>query len=162
MKQTNTGDGLGQDLAGLEHLDLGNLRRRWRTVTGRAAPEQLPRALLVRMLAYRIQANAFGDLDRDSIRVLRDVAEQRVKGVVPTLEGLNLSSRGERTLAPGTVLGREHLGVVHHVMVLTEGFAWNGVTYRSLSDVAFAITGTKWNGPRFFGLGKYAGKRGAA
>lgn len=68
------------------------------------------------------------------------------------MESLNLSSRGARSLAPGTVIGREHGGTVHHVMVLTDGFAWNGTTYRSLSEVAYAITGTRWNGPRFFGL----------
>ena len=48
--------------------------------------------------------------------------------------------------------GCEHGGTMHHVMVLTDGFAWNGKTYRSLSEVANAITGTRWNGPRFFGL----------
>jgi hypothetical protein len=68
------------------------------------------------------------------------------------LDSLDLSSRGKTALAPGTVIGREHGGTMHHVMVLTDGFAWNGQTYRSLSEVAFAITGTKWNGPRFFGI----------
>lgn len=84
------------------------------------------------------------------------IAGQRAKGDagagVPTLEGLNLSVRGAGALAPGTVIGREHGGTMHHVMVLADGFAWNGVTYRSLSEVAFAITGTRWNSPRFFGL----------
>jgi hypothetical protein len=50
------------------------------------------------------------------------------------------------------VLVREWEGVLHHVVALDEGFAWNGITYRSLSQVARAITGTRWNGPRFFGL----------
>lgn len=57
-------------------------------------------------------------------------------------------------LRPGTVLVREHAGALHRVMVLKEGFAWNGQTYPSLSRVARAITGTSWNGPRFFGLDK--------
>jgi hypothetical protein len=55
-------------------------------------------------------------------------------------------------LRPGTTLSREWNGQMQRVSVLSEGFAWNGKTYRSLSQVAFAITGTRWNGPRFFGL----------
>jgi hypothetical protein len=147
---------VSQRLADLAALDLEALRRRWRALTGRTAPEHLPRHILVRLLAYRIQADAFGDLDGKSIKTLRQIAEQRAKGGgaggAPTLESLNLSSRGARSLAPGTVLGREHGGVMHHVMVLADGFTWNGTTYRSLSEVACAITGTHWNGPRFFGL----------
>ena len=55
-------------------------------------------------------------------------------------------------LTPGTVLVREWYRQSQRVMVMADGFAWNGQTYDSLSKVAFAITGTKWNGPRFFGL----------
>jgi hypothetical protein len=55
-------------------------------------------------------------------------------------------------LRPGTVLGREWNGWMHRVAVLADGFVWNGQTYASLSKVAFAITGTRWNGPKFFGL----------
>ena len=55
-------------------------------------------------------------------------------------------------LLPGTVLTREWNGQMHRVMVVKDGFAWDGRSYDSLSTVAFAITGTKWNGPRFFGL----------
>ena len=147
---------VSQELAGLAELDLSALQRRWRQLTRRPAPEHLPKQLLSRLIAYRIQADAFGDLDSHSVRLLRQIAEQRVKGKagagVPTLESLNISSRGAKGLAPGTVIGREHDGTMHHVMVLADGFAWNGTTYRSLSEVAFAITGTRWNGPRFFGL----------
>ena len=60
--------------------------------------------------------------------------------------------RRRSELKPGAILTREWNGRDHRVMVVNEGFAWNGETYDSLSDVAFAITGTKWNGPRFFGL----------
>ena len=65
-----------------------------------------------------------------------------------------------RTLRPGTVLGREWNGRMQRVAVLAGGFAWNGKTYPSLSQVAFAITGTRWNGPRFFGLRDKAQKGG--
>jgi hypothetical protein len=152
---------VSQELAGLAELDLKALRRRWRLLSGRPAPEHMTKQLLIRMIAYRIQADVFGDLDGQSIKLLRRIAEQRAKGKtgtgVPTLESLNVSSRGAKSLAPGTVIGREHGGTMHHVMVLADGFAWNGTTYRSLSEVAFAITGTRWNGPRFFGL-KSGGK----
>ena len=60
--------------------------------------------------------------------------------------------RRRTELKPGTILTREWNGQIHRVMVVDDGFAWNGKTYDSLSKVAFAITGTKWNGPRFFGL----------
>ncbi len=149
-------DKIARELDGLAELDLDALRRRWRRLTGRPAPEHISKQLLVRLIAYRIQADAFGDLDGESIKLLRHIAEQRAKGKagngVPTLESLNISSRGAKSLALGTVIGREHGGTMHHVMVLADGFAWNGATFRSLSEVAFAITGTRWNGPRFFGL----------
>lgn len=156
MSSSRIDEEIARELAGLAELDLNGLRRRWRRLTGRPAPEHISKQLLIRMIAYRIQADAFGDLDGQSIKLLRQIAEQRAKGKagsgVPTLESLNVSSRGAKSLAPGTVIGREHGGTMHHVMVLADGFAWNGVTYRSLSEVAFAITGTRWNGPRFFGL----------
>lgn len=154
---------VSQELAGLAELDIEALRRRWQLLTGRVTPEHISKQILIRLIAYRIQADAFGDLDRQSIKLLRQIAEQRAKGKagtgVPTLESLNVSSRGAKSLAPGTVIGREHGGTMHHVMVLAEGFAWNGATFRSLSEVAFAITGTRWNGPRFFGL-RTSGKEG--
>jgi hypothetical protein len=147
---------VSQELANLAALDLDVLRRRCRGLTGRPAPEQLPRHLLIRLIAYRIQADSFGDLDGQSIKLLRELGKQRdnreARSGVPTLESLHLSSRGARSLAPGTVIGREHGGTMHHVLVLSDGFAWNGTTYRSLSEVAYPITGTRWNGPRFFGL----------
>ena len=70
---------------------------------------------------------------------------------------------GNQRLKPGSVIVREHDGVDHRVMVLDEGYAWNGKTFGSLSSVARAITGTNWNGQRFFGLKeKRAGAEGAA
>lgn len=167
MSVRHTKSEVNQELAGLAILDLDTLRRRWRILNGRPAPEHLPRHLLVRLIAYRVQAEAFGDLDSRSIKLLQGLAQQQAKrgggaSGVPTLESLNLSSRGTRSLAPGTVIGREHGGTMHQVTVLTDGFAWSGTAYRSLSEVAYAITGTRWNGPRFFGLkskGKVSGGR---
>ena len=144
-----------EQISALQDFDTAALRHRWRALTGRLLPPHLPRSLVIRLLAYHIQADAFGDLDTDTARILDRIAKQQQnlpgKGK-PTLESLGLSSRGERKLSMGTVLVREHAGINHHVMVLEEGFAWNGTTYRSLSEVARAITGTRWNGRRFFGL----------
>ena len=141
------------EIAHLRGLDLQALRARWRSLTGRAAPAHLPKALLLRVLAYRVQAAAFGDLDQATARLLDRIADEarsgkRVDVPVPDRVGLR----------PGTVLVREWEGTSHRVMVMTEGFAWNGSTYASLSKVARAITGTRWNGPRFFGLRDQKGR----
>jgi len=99
------------------------------------------------MLAYRLQADRFGDLDGPSQRLL-DGAESPAAAGRRAIEG----SRITTTLRPGTILTREWDGKVHRVAVVADGFAWNGRTYPSLSKIAHTITGTRWNGPRFFGL----------
>ncbi len=136
------------ELAALASLDLHALRVRWRKLFRREAPAHLTRALLLRILAYRVQANAFGDLDRETARFLDRIARGRRAGdkspVPPVAE--------TRTLKTGAQLVREHDGVLHRVTVVEGGYAWADTTYRSLSEVARAITGTRWNGPRFFGL----------
>lgn len=139
----------------IQDEDTAILRSRWQALTGRQLPDQLPRNFIRRLLAYRIQAVAYGDLDARTARVLDRIANKHggpSSGQKLTLESLGLSSRGERKLRPGTVLVREHDGIHHHVMVVDDGFSWSGKTYRSLSAVARAITGTRWNGRRFFGL----------
>ena len=103
----------------------------------------LSRALLHRVLAYRVQADALGDLDRETARAL-DRLWVDTDGAVAMPERPGTK--------PGTLLVREWEGTLQRVMVLERGFAWNGQTYDSLSGVARAITGTAWNGPRFFGL----------
>ncbi len=135
------------EIAHLRGLDLEALRARWRSLTGRAAPAHLPKALLLRALAYRIQAAAFGDLDQATTRLLDRVAQEARSG-----KPVDIPVPDRVGLRPGTVLVREWEGTSHRVMVMSEGFAWNGSTYPSLSKVARAITGTRWNGPRFFGL----------
>ena len=147
---------VADEIAALRDLDQDSLRRRWRMLSGKPAPLHLPRALLVRLIAYRLQANAFGDLDPKSKRLLDGLAKAGGAGSKSGQAGV--PPRPElRPLLPGTHLVREHEGVLHRVMVLEEGFAWNGGTYRSLSQVAREITGTRWNGHRFFGLQGEAG-----
>ena len=135
------------EIARLRDLDIAQLRNRWQTVFGRRSPSQLPRHLLFRVLAYRLQADHLGDLDGECRRLL-DRSES------PEEAGRRAVDLSRRTaeLRPGTVLGREWNGRMHRVAVLAESFAWNGKSYPSLSKVALAITGTRWNGPKFFGL----------
>jgi hypothetical protein len=138
---------LDAEIAALRDLDVGGLRSRWHTVFGRPAPPHLSRYLLFRILAYRLQADRWGDLDTESRRLL-DRAESPEKAGQSAVS----LSRHIAELRRGTLLGREWNGQMHRVAVLADGFAWNGNTYSSLSQIAFAITGTRWNGPRFFGL----------
>jgi hypothetical protein len=135
------------EIAHLRGLDLPGLRARWRSQTGRAAPGHLSKALVLRVLAYRVQAAAFGDLDKATTRLLDRIADEARSG-----KPVDVPVPDRVGLRPGTLLVREWEGSSHRVMVMAEGFAWNGSTYPSLSKVARAITGTRWNGPRFFGL----------
>jgi Protein of unknown function (DUF2924) len=145
---------LEEEIAHLRDLDLSGLRARWHSVFRRKAPDHLPRHLLYRMIAYRLQAERLGDLDRDIQRFLDRVA-------AGTRDGGELQAAGERPnqhgLQPGTILVREWNGASQRVMVLDKGFVWNGTTYRSLTEIARAMTGTRWSGPRFFGLRDRAG-----
>jgi Protein of unknown function (DUF2924) len=139
---------LDNEIARLRGLDIGELRARWHTVFKRRAPPHLPRHLLFRILAYRLQADQLGELDADSRRVLERLGSGS-EGIDRLVADLN---RPRTELRPGTLLTREWDGHLQRVMVLADGFTWNGKTYPSLSKVAFAITGSRWNGPRFFGL----------
>jgi hypothetical protein len=143
------GSELEDEIARLRDLDLSTLRARWRTVFRRKAPEPLPRHLLFRILSYRLQAERLGDLDQGTVRLLDRIASGSGGNGLSSVLGNR--SRFDR-LQPGSTLVREWGGARHRIEVLDKGFAWNGKTYRSLSAVAFAITGTRWSGPRFFGL----------
>jgi hypothetical protein len=143
------GEALDNEIARLRGLDVGELRARWHTVFRRGAPLRLPRHLLFRVLAYRLQADQLGDLDADTRRVLDRIGSGSSEGIDRLVVDLK---RSRTELRPGTLLTREWDGHLQQVMVLADGFTWNGKTYRSLSKVAFAITGSRWNGPRFFGL----------
>ncbi len=137
---------LEQEIARWRDLDLSGLQARWKALTDRKAPLHLPKHLLLRLLAYRVQADAFGDLDQATIRFLERLATGGRQANTP------VPLPASRTLKPGTLLRREWQGTLHQVEVRQEGFSWSGATYQSLSEVARAITGTRWNGPRFFGL----------
>jgi hypothetical protein len=135
------------EIVRLRGLDIGQLRARWHTVFRRRAPARLPRHLLFRILAYRLQADGLGDLEPETLRLLD-------RSGSPADAGKLAAEFNQRRadLRPGTVLVREWDGQLHRVMVLVDGFAWKDKVYPSLTKVAFAMTGTRWNGPRFFGL----------
>jgi hypothetical protein len=138
------------EIAHLRGLDLKGLRARWLSVFKRPPLAHLGRHLLFSIIAYRIQADRFGDLDRETKQLLdRTEAMESGSAMSARLVGFD-QKRTE--LTPGTVLVREWNRQSQRVMVMADGFAWNGNTYDSLSKVAFAITGTKWSGPRFFGM----------
>lgn len=121
-------------------LGIDALRKRWRLTFGASPPRSLGKDIMGRMIAYRIQEEAFGGLDRETIKLLDRLA----RGEKP--------SELNRRLKAGTVVVREYNGERHTVTVMPDGFLWQDATYSSLSTIARAITGTTWNGPRFFGL----------
>ena len=141
---------LEHEIAHLRGLDLKGLRSRWQSVFQRPAPAHLTRHLLFAIIAYRVQADRFGDLAHETRQVLDRTAAKEA-GPVTSARLANFDQKRTK-LSLGTVLIREWDQRSQRVMVMANGFAWNGQTYDSLSKVAFAITGTRWNGPRFFGL----------
>jgi hypothetical protein len=124
----------------IRSLGIDALRARWRMLFGAVPPKGLSKDLIGRMIAYRIQEEAFGGLDRETVKLLDRLA----RGEKP--------NEFNRRIKPGTVLVREYDGERHTVTGVPDGFLWRDTTYSSLSIIAQAVTGTKWNGPRFFGL----------
>jgi hypothetical protein len=122
-------------------LPLVELRAEWCAEFHREQPKGLSRDLLTRMLAWRLQEAAFGGHDTDTLKLLKAFAGQNADKVVLF-----------RKLKSGTVLVREYQGVRHTVTIVQDGFVWQERAYPNLSIIARAITGTNWNGPRFFGL----------
>jgi hypothetical protein len=126
----------------LRSLDKDELRARWTKMFGNAPPPALTKDLLSRMIAWRIQEQFYGGYDKATLKLLDRLArgETTKPSIAPRLR-------------PGTVLMREHRSVRHTVTVTSDGFIWQDESFPSLSAVARAITGTSWNGRRFFGLG---------
>jgi hypothetical protein len=149
-------------LAGLEGLEFKGLRRQWRNHLGGEAPANLPRWLLLKVLGHRLQVAAFGDLDKSVRRLLRDEAEGEGGQNTAPFDRRDAQTRDGIALKPGALLVREWRGKLERVMVLEEGFAWNGKNFGSLSQIAKTITGTNWNGHRFFGLRQTKGTQSGA
>ena len=135
------------DLENLEHLSRAELRTLWAAVLAEKPSPSLGRDILALGIAYAWQERCFGGLSRP-------VAKELDRLLARALGDGN--DRPELATKPlpraGTILVREWQGTTHHVTVTDDGFLWNGKPHRSLSSIARAITGTTWNGPRFFGL----------
>ena len=137
-----------QQIAQLPKLSRPELQLLWFKVYGRAAPPKMRRSLLVPFLAYRIQERAYGGLKASTLAKLRRIARTLEEG------GAANSPTHRRALEPGTRIVRHWQGKPHEVSVTDGGFEYAGNTYRSLSEIARKITGTRWSGPAFFGLNR--------
>ena len=122
-------------------LGVDSLRTLWRTTFRSSPPSAFSKDILARFLCWHIQEQAFGGLDSKIAKHLDGLAR-----------GDRSQANRSRRLKPGTVLLREYQGELHTVTVVAKGYVWREATYASLSSIARAITGTAWNGPRFFGL----------
>ena len=138
--------GLVREIEELHEAKSANLKQRWRALYGTEAPRRISRDLLIRALAYRIQEKALGGLKPSTRRLLDEGCHRRFSAQVHS------GSAANPTVKPGTVLLREWHGTQHQVIVRENGIVFNGKQYKSLSQVAYRITGTKWSGPLFFGL----------
>jgi hypothetical protein len=148
MKRRDSAEGLASALASLPSLDRDALKEHWCKLYGREPPANVSRALLIRAVAYRMQENALGGLKPQTRRLLTRPLEEGPIAPVPA------------RLAPGTRLVRAWQGETHQVIVLDDGVLFGSKRYRSLSEVARIITGSRWSGPRFFGLKAGARERG--
>jgi DUF2924 family protein len=136
---------LAAEIAGLSKLGIDELRERWKERYGKAPSKEIGRSFLTRAIAYRLQERAYGGLKPSTRRLLARVTEETATGSSPKKPQI-------RKAQSGTVLIREWQGNAHRVTMLDDGVSFNGKHYRSLSEVAREITGSRWSGPRFFGL----------
>jgi hypothetical protein len=136
---------LASDLAGLPALDRRVLIEEWRTLYGTEPPGGVRNNFLMHAIAHGIQETASGGLKPAIRRFLEKAAEDNAsrRQTLPVI-----------SIRPGTRLLREWHGVTYEVIIMEDGVQCNGKRYRSLSEVARSITGTRWSGPLFFGLKK--------
>ncbi len=139
MKPEPLNAGCAREIAGLCGLSRADLVERWVGLHGSPPIKTMTEGLLARGIAYEIQVRQLGGLTPTEKKALGALAQGR-------------SNSSPGTLKAGTRLYRSWRGVTQEVLVLDGGFSWRGKSYASLSEVARAITGTRWSGPRFFGL----------
>jgi hypothetical protein len=132
---------------------IADLRKRYHELFRTEPPKAFGPDLLRRSIAHQIQEKAYGGLPGPTRRLL----DQLVKTALAKPNGrLELPQR----IKPGSELVRTWKDQTHHVAVMADGYFYDGKRYNSLSEIATEITGTKWNGPRFFGLRTKAGANG--
>ncbi len=145
MRRPTTDTGLESEIAALGGLSRPALVVCWKKLCRADPPKGLSQRLLVRGIAYEMQAKRYGGLKAATARRLRMIAGGAT-------DGDRVSRKTAQALQPGVRLVREWNGVTHDVEVVEGGYVWNGDRHRSLSAIARAITGARWSGPRFFGL----------
>ena len=140
---------LEDEIAALPGMSRAHLQAKWRSALKQAPPPHLSKPLLAPLLAYRLQEQAFGGLSPALKRRLQrnwPIASTEIR--CRRRKMLSQSAR----IRPGTRLIRQWDGETHQVTVCEQGFEYKGERYRSLSEIARLITGTRWSGPLFFGL----------
>jgi hypothetical protein len=138
---------LETELAELPTLSLRKLRERWKETFRQNPPAAFGPDLLRRSIAYKIQENHYGGLSKDATRLLGSF-------VKALKENPQLKPKLSRRIKTGSELVRQWKGKSVRVIVKEQGFLFNGKAYGNLSEIAREVTGSRWNGPRFFGLRK--------
>src|SRR5215213_8219743 len=138
------------EIVRIRSLTVEELRSLWRATVRSSPPAGFSKDLLGGAIADRIQEKAYGGLDKSALKLLERLA------------GGNGSRQLHQRLKSGTVLVREYHGERHNVTVVPDGYVWRERTFPSLSAIALAITGTSWNGHRFFGVRAAEGRKGRA
>jgi hypothetical protein len=147
--QSFSSEAIATEIERLSGLPLKDLKATWAAEFRRDPPKGLWRDLLLRTLAWRIQEKSFGGRGKATLRLLEAYGQKKAG-----------DARCQR-LKAGTVLVREFSGTRHTVTIMPDGFAWQEKTYPSLTAIARIITGSNWNGPRFFGLREGEGRKTA-
>jgi len=141
------------EIGDLADLDLPVLRTLWRELYGSEPPVRMSRELIIQAIAYRIQEKMFGGLSR-ATRMKLAAARKGSAGAT------SIRAKTQHRVKPGTRFLREWQGQTHEVTATSDGhYFYRDRTYRSLSEIARQITGTRWSGPAFFGLKRQQGKR---
>jgi hypothetical protein len=139
MVMTKLSTGATREIAGLADLSRDALVERWIALFGTEPPKRLTKDLMARGIAYEIQTRALGGLSMADKKELVALAARKSQAALPKPKA-------------GVRLYRSWQGTTHEVLVLESGYSWRDKSYASLSEVAQAITGTRWSGPRFFGV----------
>lgn len=143
-----------QEVEALRSMDAKTLRGRWRDILKTEPPAKMQSGFLRLAIAYRLQEMAHGGLNPEALRRLRKYSKafEQQRDAIEMSGPSKVPFRAPVSLSPGTRLMREWNGTTHLVEVVENGFVWRGARYKTLSATAVAITGTKWSGPKFFGL----------
>lgn len=143
--QARVSDNLALEIEALERLSLDELRAAWRQKLKSEPPRVQAREFLLSLLAWKLQAARYGGLGPDTQRRLNRLTREMANSP-------DFKLKMPVLVQPGSRLVREWRGVTHTVDVVNGGFVWEGKTYKTLTKIARAITGTAWSGPRFFGI----------